>query len=168
MTPAFLTPASFALRPIAAADAPCVAALIRTAFAAITPPLAPPPSALRETADSVAAQIAAGGGTVAITPGEAGSVIGAVLWGPRDGGLYVGRLSVAAAARRMGVARALVTAAEQAARAQGFGHMHVGVRLALAGNRRLFAELGFAETVRHSHEGFTADTWVEMHKRLAV
>lgn len=141
-----------------------MAGLIRTTFGAIDPPLAPPPSAIRETAESVATQIEAGGGMVALAEG---TLVGAVLWGERDGGLYFGRLSVTAAWRRKGVARALVMAAEAAARARGFTRMHLGVRLALAGNRRLFASLGFCETVLHAHEGFDAPTWVEMEKHLA-
>lgn len=158
-----MMPAPFDLRPILAADAEPAAALIRTAFAAIAPPLVPPPSALHETADSVAAQIAIGGGVVA----EAGgAMIGMLLWGERAEGLYLGRLSVASAWRRAGVARAMVERAMAFAHESGLPRVHVGVRLALAGNRRLFAGLGFCETVLHTHEGFTSPTWVEMEKRL--
>lgn len=140
-----------------------MAALIRAAFASITPALVPPPSALRETAKTVAGQIAAGGGRVAEADGV---VIGGVLWGERDGGLYVGRLSVAEGWRRFGVAQALVGAAEAQARRLGLPRLHAGVRLVLAGNRRLFAGLGFRETTLHAHEGFEAPTWVEVEKLL--
>ena len=74
---------------------------MRSVFAAITPPLVPQPSALRETAETVAAQAAAGGGLVAEA---AGAIIGVILWGDREGGLYLGRLSVADPWRRTGVA----------------------------------------------------------------
>jgi predicted N-acetyltransferase YhbS len=158
-----MTTSSFALRPIAQADAEAVAALIRTAFGGISPPLVPPPSALRETTQSVAAHLLGGGGLVAEAEGR---IVGCVLWGERDGGLYIGRLSVAADWRRAGVARALVLAAEDEARARGLPRLHLGVRLALAGNRRLFAGLGFRETVLHAHDGFAEPTWVDMEKLL--
>ncbi len=155
--------AGFVLRAIDGEDAADVAALIRDVFAAIDPPLVPPPSALRETAETVSAQIAAGGGMVAVAGRE---IVGAVLWGPRDGGLYVGRLSVSAGWRRRGMAQALMGAAEDHARRMGYPHMHIGVRLALAGNRRLFAGLGFVETTLHTHDGFAEPTWVALEKRL--
>lgn len=159
-----MTANSFSLRPLAATDACAVAALIRAAFAGITPPLVPPPSARHETEASVAAHLVEGGGAVAET--DDARLVGAVLWSERDGGLYVGRLSVAQDHHRAGVGRALVNLAEVTARHAGFPHMHVGVRLVLTGNRQLFSALGFAETVMHSHDGFAEPTWVEMHKSL--
>ncbi|HEY0266167.1 MAG TPA: GNAT family N-acetyltransferase, partial [Rhizomicrobium sp.] len=63
-------------------------------------------------------------------------------------------------------AQALIRAAESRARRDGLPRIHVGVRLALTANRRLFARFGFRETVHHTHEGFTAPTWVEMEKPL--
>lgn len=158
-----MTVSPFFLRLIAGADAARVAALIRASFASIAPPLVPPPSALGETEASVAAAIAAGGGVVAEAEG---AVIGALLWGERDGGLYLGRLSVDLPWRRAGVAQALVRHGEAEARRRGLPLVHVGVRLALAGNRALFARLGFAETDLHTHDGFNAPTWVTMEKRL--
>ena len=155
---------SFQTRPILATDAEAVAALIRAVFGAIDPPLAPPPSAVRETGESVAGKIEGGGGAVA----EAGDVlVGAVLWEVRDGGLYIGRLSVDPAWRRRGVAQALVRLAEQAAQTAGQPRLHLGVRLALPGNRALFASLGFCETIQHAHDGFDVPTWVEMEKQLS-
>ena len=169
----------YVLRPILDADAKATAHLIRGAFGAITPALVPPPSALQETAESVAAQIAAGGGLVAEAPSAptgaatgaatgatTGAIIGVILWGEREGGLYLGRLSVADPWRRAGVARALVMRGEAFARACGLPRVHVGVRLVLASNRRLFTSLGFCEKVLHSHGGFTHPTWVEMEKPL--
>jgi GNAT superfamily N-acetyltransferase len=125
--------------------------------------LVPPPSALRETAESVAAQIAGGGGAAAEADG---ALVGAVLWGEREGGLYVGRVSVDARWRRRGVAQALVAAAVSEARLRGLPRLHAGVRLVLAGNRRLFAQAGFCETILHAHDGFDAPTWVEVEKIL--
>jgi GNAT superfamily N-acetyltransferase len=153
----------FALRDLTERDAAEVAALIRGAFAAYDPPLAPPPSALRETAESVARAFAYGGRAAV----AAGAIIGVLLWEPRECGLYVGRLSVAPAWRRKGVARALLAAAEAHARRAGHSRLHAGVRLALTGNRALFASLGFVETRQQAHDGYVAPTWVEVEKHLA-
>lgn len=150
------------IRPLVADDAPDVADLIRTAFEAIAPPLNPPPSALRETAESVARSIATGGFAMVAD----GRILGCVLCEPRDGGLYLGRLSVAAGHRRQGVAQALIAAVVARAAAEGYPRVHAGVRLVLAGNRALFAACGFRETALHAHEGFAEPTWVELEKPL--
>jgi predicted N-acetyltransferase YhbS len=155
--------ADLALRPMTPADCQAVAALIRTAFA-LQPVLTdPPPSALRETEATVAAHLAAGGGVVACA---AEKIVGSVMWEPKDGGLYMQRLAVAPAWRGRGIARALVAATETAARRAGQTRLHLGTRLALAANRRLFAACGFVEVALHAHPGYAAPTSVEMEKRL--
>ena len=73
-------------------DAPAVAALIRTAFAAQFVTTDPAPSALRVTGAEIAAHLRTGGGAAADADG---SVIGSVLWVEQDGGLYLSRLAVA-------------------------------------------------------------------------
>jgi predicted N-acetyltransferase YhbS len=150
------------LRPLRPQDAEAVAELINTAFASITPPLVPQPSALRETAESVAKSIATGGAGVE----ENGRLIGAVLWEPRAGGLYFGRLSVAPTHRRQGIAQSLIAAAEAQARADGHPRIHAATRLALAGNRAMFKACGYTETDLHAHEGFDHPTWVDLEKHL--
>jgi predicted N-acetyltransferase YhbS len=152
------------LRPMAWADAPAVAALIRSAFAAQSVPTDPAPSALRETAESIASHLTTAGGAVAEADGQ---LVGCVLWQETDGGLYIGRLAVDPAWRRRGTARALVAAAEATARELGLPRLHLGTRLPLLDNRRLFAACGFVETVRSAHPGYTEPTTVAMEKRLA-
>ncbi len=159
-----MTTCSLAYRSLISSDAAAVAALIRAAFGSYSPPLAPPPSALRESAESVAAHLqSGGGGAVAVADGQ---IVGCVLWSLRDGALYLGRMSVAAAWRGGGVATQLVAAGEAEARARGLPRLLVGVRLALAGNRRLFAGLGFRDTTLHAHDGYSEPTWVDMEKSL--
>jgi GNAT superfamily N-acetyltransferase len=145
------------------ADCPAVATLIRAAFAAHPVAVDPPPSALRETAETVADHLAAGGGMVACA-GD--SIVGSVLWEPKDGGCYLERLAIDPGWRRKGIARALVAATEAAAREAGTPRIHLGTRLVLTDNRRLFTACGFVETAQHAHPGYAAPTWVEMEKRL--
>jgi predicted N-acetyltransferase YhbS len=145
-------------------DAASVAALIRAAFAAqpvVTDPL---PSALRVTEADVVANLLAGGGAVAMVTNV---LAGSALWTEQDGGLYLGRLAVAPAWRRRGVARTLVAAAEAAARSAGLPVMRLSTRLVLLDNRRLFATCGFVETTREAHPGYAEPTFVNMEKRLS-
>jgi predicted N-acetyltransferase YhbS len=145
------------------ADCRAVAALIRLAFGAQSAPTDPPASALRETDATVAAHLAAGGGAVACVGDR---IVGSVMWEPKDGGLYLQRLAVAPAWRVRGIARALVAATEAAARLALVARLHLGTRLVLLDNRRLFASCGFVEIALHAHPGYAAPTWVEMEKRL--
>lgn len=147
------------IRALHADDADGVAALIRAAFAAIPVPLDPAPSALRMTAADVLAQE---GGAV----WEQDGVAGCVLWRTRDGALYLNRVAVRPGLWRLGVARRLLEAAELEGRRRGVGRLALEVRLALAGNRGLFAAAGFREGVMRTHPGYSAPTFVEMGKGL--
>lgn len=154
-----------AIRAIEASDAAAIAALIRAAFGVIQELLDPQPSALRETEASIRAHLAAGGGGAVVTRTEP---VAAVLWSEQDGGLYLGRLATAPDCRGRGLATGLVIAAEAEARRLGLPRLHLGVRLALPDNRRLFARLGFTETVRHAHAGHSEPTWTEAEKWLVT
>jgi len=155
--------AVIAIRAMTPMDCGAVATLIRIAFAVQSAVIDPPASALRETETTVAAHLAAGGGAVACAGGR---IVGSVMWEPKDGGLYLKRLAVDPAWRGRGIAQALVAATEAAARLAGMPRVHLGTRLVLAANRRLFAACGFVEIARHAHPGYAAPTWVEMEKRL--
>ena len=92
--------------------------------------------------------------------------MGTALWTEQDGGLYLGRLAVLPAWRGRGVAKALVAAAEGAARRLALPRTHLSTRLVLLDNRRLFAGCGFVETACHAHPGYAEPTFVNMEKRL--
>jgi predicted N-acetyltransferase YhbS len=154
---------AFSIRALARADAAAAAALIRAAFACQSAATDPPPSALRETARSVAAHLAEHGGAGAFAAPE---LVGVVLWARKDGGLYLGRLAVRPERRGQGIARALVAAGEDEARRLGLPRLLLSTRLSLAGNRRLFAACGFVETGVSTHAGYAAPTSVDMEKRL--
>lgn len=157
--------AELLLRPAQAEEAEALAALIRAAFAAQPVAVAPPPSALGETAEDVRRRLAAGGGCAALWGGR---LAGALLWQVRGEALYLGRLAVEPDCRRRGIARALLAEAEAEARRRGLNSLTLGTRLALTGNRRLFAAAGFIEVSLERHEGFSQPTWVAMERRLAA
>lgn len=152
------------IRPASAADAGKLAALIRIAFAAQPVPVDPPPSALSVTREDVARHFQTAGGAIAEIHNE---IAGAVLWGQQEKDLYISRLAVDPQYRRRGMATGLLVTAESAARQVGVTRLLLGTRLALPGNRRLFAARGFVEVSRHCHPGFAEPTWVAMEKRLA-
>ncbi len=149
------------IRPVLPGDADAVAGLIRLAFSAIPARLEPPPSALLETGETVRAHLQAGGGALVEGP------LACVLWAEREGGLYVGRLCTHPGHWGRGLAAALMQEAEAEARRRGLPRLHLGVRLALLDNHRLFARLGFEETKLHTHAGCAAPTWTEAERWLA-
>jgi len=147
-----------------AAEIAAVVALIRDAFADYLDRLDPPPGAVNETAESIGTLLGREHGLVAEVGGAA---VGCLFLHRReDGDIYVGRVAVARAHRRGGVGRALLAAAEAEARRLGGARLTLGVRLALDGNRRFFASLGFAEGALHAHPGYDKPTWVEMTKTI--
>ena len=151
------------LRPLTVADASEAAELIRTAFAAQSHPTRPPSSALRETAEAIAAKIAAGGGFGVF---EAGSLIAAALWSLNGDALHVARVSVAPKARGRGITRLLIAACETEAGRQSVRRMTLKTRLELPENERLFGRFGFARLEIEAHLGFEAPTTALMEKVL--
>lgn len=155
------------LRNMTVDDADAVASLIRAAFAAQSVPTDPPASALRVSGADVRGQLSEpGGGGAVVVVASTQALAGAILWKPADGGLYVGRLSVAVAWRRRGVASRLLTRADAEARVRCCVRIWLETRLVLADNRALFAAAGFVEISRHAHPGYVAPTFVRMEKRI--
>lgn len=141
-----------------------VLAVILAAFGQYRGTLVPASSAFKETPDTVRETMTRGG---AVIVEREGRILATTLYEPLDDSLYIGRLAVLPEARRSGVAVLLVEAVEAIARARGIPRLTLGVRLALADNIRLFTRLGFRETGRTAHEGFSEPTSMDMEKRLA-
>ncbi len=164
MTERILNMDEISFRPLSRADADEAARVVRAAFAAQPRSTKPPSSALRETAGTVAAKIAAGGGIGAFA---GGALIAAILWEIKAGALHVGRVSVGPAWRGCGLAGALIKACESEARQAGLARMTLRVRLELPENERLFERFGFERRELDAHEGFDKPTQAVMEKLLA-
>jgi GNAT superfamily N-acetyltransferase len=164
MTERILNMDEISFRPLSRADADETAGVIRAAFAAQPRPTEPPSSALRETAGTVSAKIAAGGGIGAFA---SGALVAAILWEIKAGGLHVGRVSVVPVWRGRGLAGALIKACESEAKRRALARMTLRVRLELPENERLFERFGFERRAVDAHEGFDQPTQAVKEKLLA-
>jgi ribosomal protein S18 acetylase RimI-like enzyme len=152
---------ALAIRDAGPEDAALLLELMRHAFAEYRGALQPESSVFVETAAVIAHKLAEGGGFVAMqheTP--IGCVIAEAL-GDRG---YLGRLAVLPDARQRGVATRLVRSAEEFVRARDLPRIELNVRIALPGNVALFRSLGYRETARRAHPGFSAPTYLVMEK----
>lgn len=77
---------------------------------------------------------------------------------PRGDALYLGKLSVAEAARGRGLARLLIDHATTRAQALGLPAVELQTRVELTENQALFRHLGFVETARTAHAGYDRPT----------
>ncbi len=152
------------LRPATSGDAVVLAATIAAAFEQYRGRLVPESGAFRETAEGIAAELTKGAG--AIVAERNGVVLGCVMTKLEHGDLYLGRLSVLPSARGEGLARRLVAAVEDDARARGLPAVRLGVRVVLTANQRLFQSLGYREISREAHDGFDHPTSITMRKAL--
>lgn len=149
------------LRPATAADAPMLAETIRTIFGAYEGALNPPSSAPNETAETVAAKIAKGGGLLAYVDEQ---FAGCVLFYPDDGRVYLGRLAVLPDYRKHGIGGALVHAVEGWARDAGFPAVILAVRIVLPKNRAFFEKHGYRVVEEKFHPGFDKPTFLLLEK----
>ena len=153
--------------PAAPEDLDAAVAVIHRAFATLAGRIDPPSAALRETPESLAARFDRGGAV--FVAHLDGGIVGAVCADPKpDGSIYLDRLAVDPDRTGRGIARALVAAVEAFARAQGRDRVTLGVRLLLTDNIALFRHLGYAETGRKAHPGFTDPTSMDMAKSVAA
>lgn len=125
-----------------------VVAVILEAFSR-RPVLAPPAPALLESEETVADALRDGGGLVADVGGRA---VGACLLHERDTArgrsLELRRVSVRPAAQSLGVARALVEAAEVIAADRGLARVHLTAREELPETVEFWRRLGYTEVER--------------------
>lgn len=148
--------------PASVDNAPLVRELMLIAFESLRG-LDPPSSAFDETEADVAAAIARGGAAIAYL-GE--RPVGSVRFEPEGNCLYISRLAVIPDARRMGIASALMHAAEAGAARFDRARAEVGLRSHLTGNHALFTALGYELLWEHPHPRNPTVTHLRMRKEL--
>ena len=152
------------LRAATATDAAAIAATIAASFEQYRGRLEPESGAFRETAESIAAELARESG--AIVAERNGRMVACVMVKLEEDDLYFGRLSVVPEARGEGISRRLVEAVEDEARRRELAGVRLGVRIVLVENQKLFSSMGYVETSREAHEGFDHPTSINMRKAL--
>ena len=142
------------------ADWSAVLSLIQISFAEMDGRIDPPSSMHQLTAEKLATH-----------EGEVWAIgrepLACVVLTPKRDCLYLGKLSVAPAFRKRGLAVALLKTAEERAHAQGFTMLETEVRIELVENHRFFKSHGFAITEETAHEGYDRPTGYTFQKRLA-
>jgi tRNA threonylcarbamoyladenosine biosynthesis protein TsaE len=132
------------VREVGAEAAADVVATIHASFGA-REVLAPASTATDETTGSVAAQLAEHGGLLATS--ELGPV-GALLFDTGGPLLGMRRVAVRPDAQGLGVAGAMVAAAERLARDRGYDGLRIAARTELPRTIRFWEHLGYTETER--------------------
>jgi len=99
---------------------------------------------------------------------EDGQLLGCAFADVRADCVYVGKLAVAERARGRGIARQLMSAADDLARAQGRDVLELQTRVELVENHRAFEALGFRTVAETAHPGYDRPTSVTMHRPVAA
>jgi GNAT superfamily N-acetyltransferase len=150
-----------AVRPPNFSDWPALLALLQAAFADMDGRIDPPSSLARLDVDALRAK-AAYEHLIVATVGN--TLVGCAFAAIRDDCVYVGKLAVAAAARRRGVARALIDAAARLARDHGRTALELQTRIELTENHATFAALGFAKVAETAHPGYARPTSITLRR----
>lgn len=161
MTRPFGTTKPRRLSPVDDPDA--LLALIRDSFAYMEGRIDPPSSMTRLTADSIRDHLTTGEIWII---GPASAPEACIFLSPDPPALYLGKLAVAASARRKGHGRRLVTHAEARARAAGFDRLTLQSRIELTENHTTFRHLGFTKIAVTAHPGYSRPTSITFEKRL--
>ncbi len=153
------------IRSAGLADAGGIASMMRRAFERYEGRLQPPAGALRETPESIAAKLVTESALVAVAPD---CIAGCVFYrrSDRPGEIYLGRLAVHPDRQRLGLAKRLMAALEDTARAAGATALILNVRIALPANRALFERLGFQAIGEGRHPGFADPTFTILRKTI--
>jgi ribosomal protein S18 acetylase RimI-like enzyme len=123
----------------------------------------PPSSVLKETQADFAARLR---DETCFTVEADGKLIASIFCAVDGDALYIGRLAVAPAFRRRGIANALMEAAKAEARRRRLKRITLGARISLPGNVALFHRHGFVVVRETCHAGFTTPTSYDMELPL--
>ena len=88
-----------------------------------------------------------------------------IVLSPKPDTLYLGKLCVTSQARGTGLARRLIDHAANRATALKLQSLTLEVRIELTENHAVFGAMGFVETKRTAHPGYTRPTSITFVKR---
>lgn len=149
------------IRVVVPYDWASVLVLIRAAFAYMDGVIDPPSSMHRLTESDVARQAREGEVWVLGTP-----PVACMFLTVKDDWLYLGKLAVASDQRGKGHARRLVDQAMLRAKLLGLRGVELQTRIELTANHATFVALGFVETGRSAHPGYTRPTTLTFRRPL--
>jgi GNAT superfamily N-acetyltransferase len=138
-----------------------ILSLLRAEFAYMQGRIDPPSSLAQLTPQAIADHAQRGEVWAIGTP-----PVACVFLTPTPDALYIGKLAVASAHRRKGLAAALIALAETRARALGKPALELQTRVELAENHAAWRAMGFAETARTAHPGYRSPTSITYRKPL--
>ena len=141
-----------------------VLALIREAFASMDGIIDPPSSAHLLTVERLREKAGHETGFAAL---QGGRIVGCVFVLERADDLYVGKLAVEPDRQGSGIGRQLMQAVETLARSRGKAALELQTRIELTSNHAIFARMGFRETERTAHEGYSRPTSITMRKLIS-
>ena len=134
-------------------DWPALLSLIRRAFAGMQGRIDPPSSMHALTSEMIAEQATTGEIWIIGSP-----AVACLFLTPKPGSLYLHKLAVDPAHQGQGHARSLIGTAATRARALGLPALTLSTRVELLENHAVFRALGFFESGRSAHPGFTRPT----------
>ncbi|WP_137940044.1 GNAT family N-acetyltransferase [Chitinivorax sp. B] len=158
-------PSHIMLRPYCDDDLSAMLFVIRSAFAEYQGLLDPPSSAERKTLDIIREELVGANAAVAIGNGR---VIGCVFCRPRDGNMYLDRLSVLPGWRGLGIGDYLIRWVENEARRQELPTVHLSVRIPLKQQQAYYAKRGYVFSSFGTHTGYLRPTYLNLAKSLAL
>ncbi|MEL6233234.1 MAG: GNAT family N-acetyltransferase [Pseudomonadota bacterium] len=100
------------------------------------------------------------------SPAEGPVLIGCLFAKPDGSALHLSKIAVAEAARRRGVAHALIAAAEREAQRRGLTALTLQSRVELTETHAAFAALGFSVVGRTAHPGYDTPTSLTLSKPI--
>ncbi|TKT74942.1 GNAT family N-acetyltransferase [Aquamicrobium sp. LC103] len=137
--------------------------LIRRSFAYMDGVIDPPSSVHRLTEQGLREKART---EIGLLARDGDRLCGCVFLRAKDDHLYVGKLAVDPALSGAGIGRHLMAKTEAVARSLGKPVLELQTRIELAANHAIFARLGFVETQRTAHEGYSRPTTITMRKAL--
>jgi GNAT superfamily N-acetyltransferase len=146
-------------------DWPALLDLLRSSYAYMAPRISPPSSLLRMGVAELQEKALQEDLILAL---ESSRILGCAFASVRENCVYVGKLAVDESARRLGVARKLMEAAEVIARQNGKACLELETRIELLENHATFAALGFVKVAESAHPGFSRPTNITMRKAVAL